>query len=106
MNVPAGVFVDHKNGDKLDNQEKNLRLSNHSTNAMNMRKHRGVSIYKGVCKNGGVWRAQIWKDNKRQFDATAPNERWAAMIYDLNAPALFGEYARLNFPEAISVFQE
>ena len=28
------------------------------------------------------------------------HERHAAMIYDLNAPALFGEYARLNFTGA------
>lgn len=35
-----------------------------------------------------------------------PNERWAALAYDLNAPALFGEYARLNFPDAILVSKE
>jgi hypothetical protein len=101
-----GVFIDHKNGDTLDNQRENLRISNHSTNAMNMRKHRGVSQYKGVCKEGEYWRVQIWKDNKRVFTALAKSERWAAMIYDLNAAALFGEYARFNFPEAILVLRE
>ena len=90
-------FVDHINGDKLDNRKSNLRLTNHSTNAMNMRKHRGESVYKGVSKEGKPWRVQIWKDNKKVFSASAPNERWAAMIYDLNAPILFSEYARLNF---------
>jgi len=92
-----GEFVDHINGDTLDNQRHNLRASNHSTNAMNMRKHRGVSRYKGVCREGEYWRVQIWKDNKRVFTAVTKNERWAGMIYNLNAPALFGEYARLNF---------
>jgi hypothetical protein len=73
---------------------------------MNMRKHKGSSIYKGVVKNEGSWRVQIWKDNAKQYDASFPNERWAAMAYDLNAKALFGEYARLNFPEAILVVKE
>ncbi|MFP5260883.1 MAG: hypothetical protein ACLGJB_03130 [Blastocatellia bacterium] len=100
------TLVDHENGDSLDNQMHNLRLANHSTNAMNMRKHKGISRYKGVCKNETSWRTQIWKDNEKAFDASFPNERWAAYAYDLNAPALFGEYVRLNFPEAISVLKE
>jgi hypothetical protein len=102
MNAPDGLLVDHINGDSLDNRRANLRLANHSTNAMNMRKHRGSSRYKGVTRVGNQWRVQIWKDNKKAFDATAPTERWGAMIYDLNAPALFGKYARLNFPEALT----
>jgi hypothetical protein len=106
VNAPKGLFVDHINGDTLDNRRENLRLSNHSTNAMNMRKHKGVSRYKGVCKDGNSWRVQIWKGNKRAFTALTQNERHAAMIYDLNAPALFGEYARLNFPEATLVSLE
>lgn len=100
FNTPEKTFVDHKNGNPLDNRKANLRLANHSTNAMNMRKHKGKSQYKGVCFDKG-WRVQIWKDNKKVFSASAPNERWAAMIYDLNAAALFGEYARLNFPTAL-----
>jgi HNH endonuclease len=92
-----GEFVDHINGDPLDNRAENLRTCDHSTNAMNMRKHRGQSIYKGVTKRGNSYRTVIWKDNEKVFDASCTNERWAAMIYDLNAAALFGEYARLNF---------
>lgn len=99
LNVPKGTLVDHQDGDPLNNQRSNLRLSNHSTNAMNMRKHRGKSLYKGVTFDRG-WRVQIWKDNKPVFSERAPGERWAAMIYDLNAKALFGDYARLNFTEA------
>ena len=58
-------------------------------------------MYKGVCKDGDSWRVQIWKDNKKVFTAITQNERWAGMIYDLNAPALFGEYARLNFSDVL-----
>jgi hypothetical protein len=97
IDAPEGSLVDHINGDRLDNRRGNLRIASHSTNAMNMRKHRGASRYKGVSKNGKYWRVQIWKDNRKAFTATAPSERAAAMIYDLNAPLLFGDYARLNF---------
>ena len=101
MGVKKGKMVDHRNGDGCDNQEQNLRPSNHSTNAMNMRKHKGSSVYKGVVKSKNSWRVQIWKDNRKQFDASFPNERWAALAYDLNASAMFGEYARLNFQNEI-----
>ena len=92
-----GELVDHRNGDPLDNRKENLRICNRSNNAMNMRKHRGASIYKGVSKHENSWRTQIWHNNEKVFGATFPNERWAAYAYDLNASALFGEYARLNF---------
>lgn len=104
-NTPDGLFTDHKDGDCLNNQESNLRHCTKRTNAANMRKHRGSSIYKGVSKHENKWRTQIWHNNEKVFGATFPNERWAAYAYDLNAPVLFGEYARTNFPEAILVVQ-
>jgi HNH endonuclease len=106
LNAPKGVLVDHKDGDTLNNQRANLRPSTHSTNAMNMRKHRGSSRYKGVCKEGNSFRVQIWKDNKKVFSTMTKNERHAAMIYDLNATAVFGEYARLNFnPDSLVIHE-
>lgn len=95
--LPGNHLVDHINGNKLDNTRANLRAANKSTNAMNMRKHRGASVYKGVSRQGKLWRVQIWKDNKRVFSESAPTEQLAGMIYDLNATLVFGEYARLNF---------
>jgi hypothetical protein len=90
-------LVDHIDGNKLNNRKGNLRPATHSTNAMNMRKHTGASRYKGVSKQKNQWRVQIWKNNKRVFSESAPTERLAAYIYDLNAPIYFGDYARLNF---------
>lgn len=101
--MKTNKMVDHRNGDTLDDRKENLRLTNHSTNAMNMRKHRGLSKYKGVSFDGRNWRVQISKDNKRVFSESAPTERWAAMIYDLNAPVFFGEFARLNFQPAAKI---
>jgi HNH endonuclease len=101
IGAETGEIVDHINGDPLDNRRSNLRLVTVSQNSMNMRKHTGKSVYKGVSKQGEFWRTQIWSDNERVFSTLTKNERWAGMIYDLNAPALFGEFARLNFPNAV-----
>src|ERR1051325_7155714 len=85
MNAKDGELVDHRNCDTLDNRKENLRICNRSANAMNMRKHRGSSVYKGVSKHGDSWRTQIWKDNEKVFAATFPTEIAAALAYDLNA---------------------
>ena len=98
----CGGKVDHKNLDQLDNQRDNLRPCTTQTNAMNSRKAENKSSrYKGVSKCKNRWRTQIWHNNKKVYDVLFPTERWAAMAYDLNAYALFGEYARLNFEGAI-----
>ena len=91
--IMQGSYIDHINGDKLDNRSVNLRFANKSTNAMNMSKRQGKS-YKGVTLDNGCWRTTIWKDNQVAFRTSTPKERWAAMIYDLNATARFGEFAR------------
>lgn len=84
-----------------------LRTCDHKQNAANKKKVSNLtSICKGAVKHGNNWRVQIWKDNRKVYDASFPNERWAAYAYDLKAAALFGEYARPNFPNAISVVQE
>jgi hypothetical protein len=91
-------------GDELNNQESNLRVCDFRQNAANQKKAQNKSsLYKGVSKCGDGWRAQVTYDNRKVFDAVFPKERWAAMAADLNAVALFGEYARRNFPEAILV---
>jgi hypothetical protein len=100
-------FTDHWNLDKLDNQEVNLRTATKQQNAANTRKQADrSSIYKGVSKSKNGWRTQIWFNNQKHYDASFSQERWAAMAHDLNASVLFGEYVRLNFPEAILAFQE
>lgn len=104
--TPEGMFTDHIDGNCLNNQKGNLRNCDKKTNAANMRKHRGASQYKGVSKHQTSWRTQIWQGNEKVLAITFPEERWAGMAYDLNAPALFGEYAKLNFPEAILVLKE
>lgn len=96
VSTDEGREVDHINGDKLDNQRRNLRVVTRSQNMMNGKKYRNTtSVYKGVSYSNWAkkWRVQIGRMYIGDFD----NERHAALVYDLWAKDLFGEYARLNF---------
>ncbi|HEY8663131.1 MAG TPA: AP2 domain-containing protein [Propionibacteriaceae bacterium] len=96
-------FVDHINGDGLDNRRENLRPATVATNLMN----RGVqsnntSGFKGVTRRDSKWRAQIsTKDNYFHLGIFATPED-AARAYDAAAAELFGEFAWPNFPKEIS----
>lgn len=96
LNAPAGMEVDHKNRDFLDNQRGNLRLANSSQNKMNRKKRSDSgSKFKGVrwLKNRSQWTARIKTKTIGYFNS----ELYAAMAYDLWAKELFGEFALLNF---------
>ena len=94
--LPGVKEVDHINGDGLDNRRQNLRAATKSQNMMNMKKHRdNVAGYKGVSRNGIRWVARIGFERIGAF--RSPIE--AARAYDAAASFLFGEFARLNFPE-------
>lgn len=98
--LDAGLneFVDHKNGNGLDNRRENLRLCSQSQNCANARKKPGLSKFKGVCKDPGGWRAQIVQNYKKYNLGTFPTQEAAALAYDEAARRLFGEFARCNFP--------
>lgn len=100
---PNGLIVDHDNGDTLDNQRPNLRLSTYRQNRYNM-DGSGSSRFMGVCRDGGRWRVRITRerdDGTREylFSARFSCEIEAAHAYDEAALRLFGEFARLNFPQ-------
>lgn len=63
---PNDLFVDHIDGNGLNNQRSNLRICTSSQNGMNRGKQKvNTSGFKGVtfCKNNNKWQAQI-KVNK------------------------------------------
>ena len=95
--------VDHINGNGLDNTRANLRGANASQNAANARRRRdSTSGFKGVHRNkarGLPWRAQIHTNGKKHHLGLFESPEVAARAYDAAAIKLFGEFARLNFPQ-------
>lgn len=107
INAKPGQICDHINGDGLDNRRCNLRIVTNQQNIMNQRlqKRRKSSKYKGVTwnKNAEKWQTQIRINKNNRYLGLFINEIDAANTYDKKALELFGEYARLNFPEVLEV---
>lgn len=98
LETPKGMLIDHKDGNGLNNQKHNLRLANHQQNMANRKKHKNnTSGYKGVTMEGGRWRARIVINNKSISLGYYDDPAEAAIVYDMAATKMFGEFARLNF---------
>ncbi len=93
--------TDHKNGDGLDCRRENLRECTHTQNVRNRRKSYRVE-FKGASfhKASGRWRAQIGVNGKKLWGGLHDTAEAAARAYDVLARQHFGEFARLNFPDA------
>lgn len=103
--VPEGHEIDHANLDGLDNRRENLRPATRSQNMANCPKRKGThsSIYKGVCRlRDNYFKAYIMHQYRRIHLGYFKCEEDAARAYDEAARRYFGEFARLNFPDAIA----
>ncbi len=98
--IPEGFFVDHANGNKLDNRLENLRLADGSQSMMNRTKYaKSSSKFKGVSKAGkNIWQTRIMARGISVSLGRFDNEVDAAKEYDRAALKYHGEFARLNFP--------
>lgn len=97
--APKELYVDHINGNGLDNRKSNLRLVTPSKNNRNCRKRVSAktSKFKGVHKNKkGLWVAQIQVNKKKLILGIYSTELEAAKAYNTKAVEYFGEYAKLN----------
>ena len=100
--APKGKVVDHKNRNRLDNTRINLRICTHAQNTQNARKIQGTySRFKGVSyrKERDKYFAQIYQNGDQNYLGLFAKETDAARAYDRKAVELFGEFARVNFPE-------
>jgi hypothetical protein len=100
-NAPKGVFVDHINGQTLDNQKHNLRFCTNQQNVFNSHKPiTNTSGYKGVTlkkrHTTKRWCARITYNDKRIHLGYFATKEEAAYAYNEKAKELYGEFARLN----------
>ena len=104
MGTEEGVYVDHINGNTLDNRRCNLRLATALDNARNKvilpyntTGYKGVSSYHKQRKTR-PFRAQISIKRKRIHLGYFDTPEEAASAYDEAARFYFGEFACVNFP--------
>lgn len=99
LGAVGGLYIDHRNGNGLDNRRDNLRRATMSQNIANQFPRGGSSKYKGVCrsKRSGGWLAQICVNRKSIYLGRFGTEEEAARAYDVKAKEVWGEFARLNF---------
>ena len=95
-------YVDHRDGDPLNNTDPNLRKATDGENNRNRQKQAGAwsSGFKGVSwnRNARKWQAYIYADRRRYHLGYFADEVKAALAYDTAAMRLHGAFARLNFP--------
>jgi len=103
MSAPEGIEVDHRSGNRLDNQKNNLRLATHAENSRNqpVRSNNKLGV-KGVCltRQKDKYRATITLNGKPKQIGVFPTIQEAKEAYDKAAPLYHGEFASLNSPNA------
>ena len=94
---------DHIDGDGLNNQRSNLRPATPAQQIVNARRKplNATSRYTGVSRSawGLKWVARISYERTVIQLGHFFSEEAAALAYDKAARELYGEYARLNFPD-------
>lgn len=95
------IFVDHKDGNGLNNTRENIRICTASQNQANRSKYRKssskyVGVFRRDTKNAIRWSAKIEKNNKPYSLGVYENQELAALAYNKAAVELHGEFARLN----------
>lgn len=92
-------FIDHINGNRVDNRFCNLRLADKWQNARNAKTPKtNTSGFKGVCwdKDAKKWLAQINIDGRSRKIGKFSTAEAAHAAYVKAATDLYGEFARFN----------
>lgn len=101
VNAPASAYVDHINGNTLDNRRANLRVCTPGQNMANSRlSSNNRTGFKGVGWNARKqrFRAQIECNGKRHFLGYFKDPMSSHEAYMAKARELFGEFANDGTP--------
>jgi hypothetical protein len=106
--------VSHRNGDPLDCRKSNLIVRTPAESGAARHKASTycgrpcTSRFKGVCwdRRQGKWKAYAKKDRVMRNIGMFDDEIAAAQAHDEVAHELFGEHARLNFPDGVDAALE
>ena len=96
--IPNGFFIDHINGNKLDNRLENLRLATNSQNQQNRPAPKNNSSgYRGVTwhKQMNKWMARICYKKKRKLIGFFDSPEEAYQAYKKEAKEIFTHIDRL-----------
>ena len=99
MNPIKGMFIDHINGNGLDNRRSNLRICTRSQNGMNRKmQNNNTSGYKGVIwsKSAKKWQVQIIFNKKRIHLGYFKIKKEGALAYNEASLKYFGKFAYIN----------
>lgn len=97
LNVEKNKYIDHIDGNGLNNCRNNLRESTNSQNQANRGANkRNTSGYKGVVFDKNKWQAKIGHNRKTIHLGRYKTKEEAAIAYNKGAIERFGEYAKLN----------
>lgn len=105
-------FLDHIDGDSLNNDISNLRVATQQENCRNKKKGKSIngksttSNFKGVTwdKQHQKWMSYIFVGGKRKHLGRFVSEIDAAKAYNKAATKSFGEFARLNIFDGFGAF--
>jgi hypothetical protein len=97
LDCPENMFVDHINGDGLDNRKSNLRIVTHAENSFNRKRYiTNTSGHKGVSwlRNSQKWIARISYRNTRKNLGLFNCITAAKIAYEKASIEIHGEFRR------------
>ncbi len=90
-------YVDHANGDPLDNRRSNIRIATASQNAGNqIRRRKSATGFRGVYKVYNRYHARIKVNGQKLYLDSFATAEEAAMAYNWEALRTWGPFARIN----------